>query len=92
MAQEAEYLALWLDCDREGENIGFEVISLCQEWIPYDNVYRAKFSALTAPELVNAYNNLDRSVIKCVEMADRLTINRIEEYKSALLISGLVKQ
>ena len=63
LAQEAEYLALWLDCDREGENIGFEVISLCQEWIPYDNVYRAKFSALTAPELVNAYNNLDRSVI-----------------------------
>ena len=63
LAQEAEYLALWLDCDREGENIGFEVISLCQEWIPYDNVYRAKFSALTAPELVNAYNNLDRSVL-----------------------------
>jgi len=60
LAQEAEYLALWLDCDREGENIGFEVISLCNEWIPYDNVYRAKFSALTAPELVNAYNNLDR--------------------------------
>ena len=63
LAQEAEYLALWLDCDREGENIGFEVISLCQEWVPYDNVYRAKFSALTAPELVNAYNNLDRSDI-----------------------------
>ena len=60
LAQEAEYLALWLDCDREGENIGFEVISLCQEWIQYDNVYRAKFSALTAPELVSAYNNLDR--------------------------------
>ena len=66
LAQEAEYLALWLDCDREGENIGFEVISLCQEWIPYDNVYRAKFSALTAPELVNAYNNLDRLENKCV--------------------------
>ena len=60
LAQEAEYLALWLDCDREGENIGFEVISLCNEWIPYDNVYRAKFSALTAPELVGAYNALDR--------------------------------
>merc|ERR1719458_1644601 len=60
LAQESEYLALWLDCDREGENIGFEVISLCNEWINYDNVYRAKFSALTAPELVNAYNNLDR--------------------------------
>ena len=35
------------------------MISLCNEWIPYDNVYRAKFSALTALELVNAYNNFD---------------------------------
>ena len=69
-------MALWLDCDREGENIGFEVklrvsyerhisndvqvISLCNEWINYDNVYRAKFSALTSHELVMAYDNLAR--------------------------------
>merc|ERR1719187_2066410 len=60
LASEAEYLALWLDCDREGENIGFEVISLCNEFISYDNVYRAKFSALTSQELVGAYENLAR--------------------------------
>ena len=58
MGAEAEYLALWLDCDREGENIGFEVISLVSEWIPYDNVYRANFSALTNTELSHAYENL----------------------------------
>ncbi len=40
LAAESDYLALWLDCDREGENIGFEVISLCNEFITYDNVYR----------------------------------------------------
>merc|ERR1740128_360190 len=60
LAQESDYLALWLDCDREGENIGFEVISLCNEFIDYDNVYRAKFSALTSQELVGAYENLAR--------------------------------
>ena len=58
LGAEAEYLALWLDCDREGENIGFEVISLVSEWIPYDNVYRANFSALTNTELSYAYENL----------------------------------
>ncbi|XP_023327110.1 DNA topoisomerase 3-beta [Eurytemora carolleeae] len=60
LAAESDYLALWLDCDREGENIGFEVISLCNEFITYDNVYRAKFSALTSQELVSAYENLAR--------------------------------
>ena len=60
LAAEAEYLVLWLDCDLEGENIGFEVISLCQEWVLYDNVYRAKFSALTVQELTTAYQNLAR--------------------------------
>ena len=58
LGQESTYLALWLDCDREGENIGFEVISLVSEWVPYDCVYRANFSALTQTELTHAYNNL----------------------------------
>jgi hypothetical protein len=38
----------------------WQVISLCNEWINYDNVYRAKFSALTAQELCYAFDNLDR--------------------------------
>ena len=57
LGQESDYLFLWLDCDREGENIGFEVISLTQQWIHYDNVYRARFSALTKSELLQAYEN-----------------------------------
>eukprot|EP00913_Durusdinium_trenchii_P013683 g12848.t1 len=59
LAAEADYLALWLDCDKEGENICFEVISLCEN-IPKENIYRAQFSALTEPELKGAFNNLGR--------------------------------
>ena len=39
---------LWLDCDREGENICYEVISVLREWFPHDeDIYRAHFSAIT---------------------------------------------
>ncbi|CAE7473243.1 unnamed protein product [Symbiodinium natans] len=59
LAGEAEYLALWLDCDREGENICYEVMSLCSS-IPEENVYRAHFSALTQPEIKTAFKTLGR--------------------------------
>lgn len=55
-----EYLVLWLDCDAEGENIGFEVIALTQQHIAFDNVYRARFSAVTAPEVKAAFQELSQ--------------------------------
>ncbi|KAI8796900.1 DNA topoisomerase 3-alpha [Biomphalaria glabrata] len=53
-----QYLVIWTDCDREGENIGFEVIQVCQAVKPNIKVYRAKFSEITQKAITRAMNNL----------------------------------
>jgi len=61
-SQGIDYLVLWLDCDREGENICFEVISIVAKNIAgnhnLSNVFRAKFSAITATDIQRAMDNL----------------------------------
>jgi len=32
---------IWTDADREGENIGFEIIDVCREVTPRIQVYRS---------------------------------------------------
>lgn len=51
IAKGMDYLVLWLDCDREGENICFEVIENCLHYLKQppsgnkmDCVLRARFS------------------------------------------------
>lgn len=66
-ATDCKYLVLWLDNDKEGENICFEVIDVVNNHlhkIPNfetgrsQNVFRAKFSSITAEDIIHAYNNL----------------------------------
>ncbi|PVD39556.1 hypothetical protein C0Q70_02191 [Pomacea canaliculata] len=53
-------LVIWTDCDREGENIGFEVIQVCRAVKPNIQVYRARFSEITPHAIANAARNLVR--------------------------------
>lgn len=57
-----DYIVLWLDCDKEGENICFEVLDCVR---PVMNrrpgtktVFRAKFSAITETDICSAMNRL----------------------------------
>ncbi|PWA91809.1 DNA topoisomerase, type IA [Artemisia annua] len=52
-------LVLWLDCDREGENICFEVIE-CTGFQANDGrrVHRARFSSVTEKDITHAMKNL----------------------------------
>lgn len=49
-------LIIWTDCDREGENIGFEIIDVCRAVKPNIQVYRAKFSEITSAAVYRALN------------------------------------
>ena len=55
-----DVLILWLDCDREGENISFEVIDVIKNGYKKKNfiIYRARYSAITKRDLDNAMENL----------------------------------
>lgn len=62
----ADFLVLWLDCYREGENIYFEVIDMALHLLrgsggdQYDRVYRAYFSAINPSDIQKAYHTLGK--------------------------------
>lgn len=56
-----DYIVLWLDCDKEGENICFEVLDICRHNIPYSRrqrVFRAKFSSIAKKDIQAAFDAL----------------------------------
>ena len=57
-AKAAKWLIIWTDCDREGENIGFEIIDVCKAINPRLQIFRAKFSEITLPSIERALNTL----------------------------------
>ena len=66
-AKGVDFIVLWMDCDREGENINFEVLDCCMHCMRggggvahYDRVYRAYFSAINPSDIIKAYNSLGK--------------------------------
>lgn len=51
---------MWLDCDREGEAIAYDIIDVIKEKKPQVDIWRAKFSAVTREEVTRAMETLAR--------------------------------
>jgi len=57
-AKKSRMLIIWTDCDREGENIGFEIINIATGINKNLFIRRAVFSALTPHDVFSAADNL----------------------------------
>ena len=80
-AKNADYLVLWLDCDKEGENICFEVMNsvlhVMKQSRQQQTVFRAKFSSITDKDIKMAMNNLgepDENQSKSVDARQELDL------------------
>ncbi|XP_058013466.1 DNA topoisomerase 3-alpha isoform X2 [Ahaetulla prasina] len=75
--QLCQALVIWTDCDREGENIGFEIIHVCKAVKPNLQVFRARFSEITPRAIRSACENLtqpDPNVSDAVEVRQELDL------------------
>ncbi|GKB11849.1 DNA topoisomerase 3-alpha isoform X1 [Tanacetum coccineum] len=59
-ARKCQWLVLWLDGDREGENIAFEVVEVCSSVNSHLNIWRARFSSTSDWEIQQAVQQLVR--------------------------------
>ncbi|XP_050542923.1 DNA topoisomerase 3-alpha [Daktulosphaira vitifoliae] len=70
-------LVIWTDADREGENIGFEIIQVCKEVNPNIQVYRAILSEITKQSVQRAINNLgypNKNISDAVDVRSELDL------------------
>nr|XP_002732450.2 PREDICTED: DNA topoisomerase 3-alpha-like [Saccoglossus kowalevskii] len=59
-ARQCKILIIWTDGDREGENIGYEIIDICTNVNARLDVYRARFSEITPRSITRTCDNLIR--------------------------------
>ncbi|XP_070580775.1 DNA topoisomerase 3-alpha-like [Ptychodera flava] len=76
-ARQCQILVIWTDGDREGENIGYEIIDTCLNVNARLKVYRARFSEITPRSISNACRDLgppDRRVSDAVDVRQELDL------------------
>uniref|UniRef100_A0A665TQN7 DNA topoisomerase n=1 Tax=Echeneis naucrates TaxID=173247 RepID=A0A665TQN7_ECHNA len=76
-ARQCQALVIWTDCDREGENIGFEIIDVCKAVKPNIQVFRAKFSEITPNSIRRACETLmepDVNISDAVDVRQELDL------------------
>uniref|UniRef100_A0A672HE87 DNA topoisomerase n=1 Tax=Salarias fasciatus TaxID=181472 RepID=A0A672HE87_SALFA len=69
-ARQCQALVIWTDCDREGENIGFEIIDVCKAVKPNLQVFRAKFSEITPNSIRRACETLTEPDVNISDAVD----------------------
>ncbi|TIC69335.1 prokaryotic type I DNA topoisomerase [Wallemia mellicola] len=93
-ARSSSHLMIWTDCDREGEHIGAEIMSICRKANPRIEVSRAKFSAIIPNQIHNAARHpveLDMKQVRAVEARIELDL-RIGAAFTRLMTMNLSKQ
>uniref|UniRef100_A0A8C1ZDN9 DNA topoisomerase n=1 Tax=Cyprinus carpio TaxID=7962 RepID=A0A8C1ZDN9_CYPCA len=68
--RQCQALVIWTDCDREGENIGFEVIDVCKAVKPNIQVFRARFSEITPNSIRRACETLTEPDVNVSDAVD----------------------
>lgn len=69
-ARQCQALIIWTDCDREGENIGFEIIDVCKAVKTSLQVFRAKFSEITPNSIRRACETLTEPDVNVSDAVD----------------------
>lgn len=75
--RQCDLLVIWTDCDREGEDIGAEIASVCGGVRRGLDIYRARFSEITQAAVWRALNNLvrlDQRLVDAVECRSELDL------------------
>ncbi|XP_017309955.1 DNA topoisomerase 3-alpha isoform X1 [Ictalurus punctatus] len=68
--RQCQALVIWTDCDREGENIGYEIIDVCKAVKQNIQVFRARFSEITPSSIRRACESLTEPDINVSDAVD----------------------